>query len=191
MTTKKENTIIFIISVLIIILMIFFVKSLSLINQNNYVSQEQNNNNQKTAETETKKKNVENENTNKQKTEYLNESQAIMNDFTKSLDYLSQLLINKSLPIYWNETELTMAALSSVYIEQSYDKIIKLTPPKELVEMHNLLLSALKKYKQAMPLFRQGVDNLDAQKINQSTTLMIEGASLMEEATVKGYKLIK
>ena len=34
-----------------------------------------------------------------------------------------------------------------------------------------------------MPLFRRGMDELDKQKINQSTTLMTDGASLLRQAT--------
>lgn len=115
--------------------------------------------------------------------QYIDETKLIIKDFTDSLDSLAQLLDEKPLYASWNKNEKVMGALSSVTIEQAYDRAVKLSPPDKFTESHNLLLQSLKKYKQAMPLFRQGMDELDKQKINQSTTLMTDGASLLRQAT--------
>jgi hypothetical protein len=115
--------------------------------------------------------------------QYIDDSKLIIKDFTDSLNYLAQLLDEKPLYASWNENEKAVGALSSVTIEQSYDKAVKLSPPDKFIESHNLLLQSLKKYKQSMPLFRQGMDELNKQKINQSTTLMTDGASLLRQAT--------
>lgn len=114
---------------------------------------------------------------------YLDEAKKIIKDFSDSLNYFAKLLDEKPLYSSWSENEKAIGALSSVTIEQAYDRAAKLSPPDKFVESHSILLQSLKKYKQAMPLFRQGMDESNKQKINQSTVLMTEGASLLRQAT--------
>ncbi|MCK5320257.1 hypothetical protein KAJ61_02610 [Candidatus Parcubacteria bacterium] len=119
---------------------------------------------------------------------YIDEARNINNDVSYAYNYLVQILTDKPRLIYWTETDRTMVALNTVALEQAHDRAIKLDAPEKYFEMHNLFLKGLQKYKQAMPIFRQGLDSSDRKKLSQTTNLMNEGADIMKQITDVMYK---
>ncbi|MCK5061954.1 hypothetical protein KAR28_05425 [Candidatus Parcubacteria bacterium] len=119
---------------------------------------------------------------------YMDEARSINNDASYAYNYLVQILTDKPRLIYWTETDRTMVALNTVALEQAHDRAIKLNAPEKYFEMHNLFLKGLQKYKQAMPIFRQGLDSSDRKKLSQTTKLMNEGADTMKQIADVMYK---
>ena len=127
----------------------------------------------------------------KQETEYLEAAMKINKNVEDAIACISNLLKEKPLPILWTDEEIVKAAAHTVIIEQSYKDAKGLYAPPRFQKAHSLFLSSLEKYAQAMPLLRSGIDNLNAEEINQATALINEGADLTKQATKELEKLNK
>lgn len=109
---------------------------------------------------------------------------------SKSMSYMGSFISLKPHPSLWSESELLMLVAHTVTIEMSYDEALKITPPDKFKEVNKKLLSALKKYHDAMPIFRIGIDNMDSNKIKTATNLLNDGSDIYIDA-VEEIKSIK
>ena len=121
--------------------------------------------------------------------QYIQEILKINQDVTDAMKYITNLCQTKPLPTLWTEEEIFTAAVHTVMIELSYKSAQELTPPNKFKSTHDFFLSGLSKYAEAMPIFRSGVDNLDADKIQQSANLIAEGVQLINQATQEVNKV--
>jgi len=121
--------------------------------------------------------------------QYIQEILKINQDVSDAMKYISNLSQTKPLPVLWTEQEIITAAAHTVMIELSYESAQELDPPDKFKSTHAFLLSGLSKYAEAMPIFRSGVDNLDADKIQQSANLIAEGVQLINQATQEVNKV--
>jgi len=121
--------------------------------------------------------------------QYIQEILKINQDVTDAMAYITNLCQTKPLPTLWTEEEIFTTAAHTVMIELSYQSAQELDPPDKFKSTHDFFLSGLSKYGEAMPIFRSGVDNLDADKIQQSTNLIAEGAQLINQATQEVNKV--
>jgi|GEM_PF-6845888 len=115
--------------------------------------------------------------------QYIQEILKINQDVTDAMNYITNLCQTKPLPALWTEEEIFTAAAHTVMIELSYEAAQELDPPDKFKATHGFFLSGLSKYAEAMPIFRSGVDNLDADKIQQAANLIAEGVQLINQAT--------
>ncbi|XOB41573.1 MAG: hypothetical protein ACKKMS_02535 [Candidatus Nealsonbacteria bacterium] len=115
---------------------------------------------------------------------YIQSFTAINKNVVEASNSLGNLVGVKS-PILWTEEEIMLVAFSTVMLEESYTQAKELEPPEKFEAVHSLFLSGLSKYAEAMPLLRDGIDYSNADKINQSTDLLIEGVKFYEQATEK------
>ena len=101
----------------------------------------------------------------------------------------TNLCYKKPIPTLWTEEEVFTAAVHTAMIELSYESAQELNPPDKFKSTHDFFLSGLSKYAEAMPIFRSGIDNLDADKIQQSANLLAEGTQLINQATQEVNKV--
>lgn len=92
------------------------------------------------------------------------------------------LLQKKPLPILWTNTEVIELAAATLVIENEYDSFSKNEPPEKYQKYHELYLSSLKKHKEAMPILREGIDNLDVDKVNEAGAIMTEANNILTES---------
>ncbi|MBE0430052.1 MAG: hypothetical protein IBX61_09325 [Thermoleophilia bacterium] len=109
----------------------------------------------------------------------------ISNDVSESLGELGGFVSENPLPFLWTDEEVIKLAMHTVIIEGGYDEAQKLNPPEKFKDVHASFIMALDKFAQSMRIFREGVDNLDVEKLEQATALMNEGSAYMNEATAK------
>lgn len=105
------------------------------------------------------------------------------------MNYITNLCQTKPLPTLWTEEEIITVAVHTVMIELSYESVQELDPPHKFKSTNDFFLAGLSKYAEAMPIFRSGVDNLDADKIQQAANLIAEGAQLINQATQEVNKV--
>ena len=121
--------------------------------------------------------------------QYVQEILKINQDVGDAMKYITNLCQTKPLPTLWTEEEIFTAAAHTVMIELSYESAQEIDPPDKFKSTHDFFLSGLSKYAEAMPIFRSGVDNLDADKIQQSANLIAEGAQLINQANQEVNKV--
>ena len=121
--------------------------------------------------------------------QYIQEFLEIGQTVSDGMKYIGNLSQTKPLPTLWTEQEIITAAAHTVMIELSYESAQELNPPNKFKSTHSFFVSGLSKYAKAMPIFRSGVDNLDADKIQQATNLIAEGVQLINQATQELNKL--
>jgi hypothetical protein len=114
---------------------------------------------------------------------YLQEVQKISEQTTKSLTEMAELITTKPLPGLWTPQETLLLAANTVIIESAYTEANKLTVPARFQAVHTTWLRGLKKLADAMPLFRQGVDESNANKIEQAATMITEAGKDINQAT--------
>ncbi len=107
----------------------------------------------------------------------------IMGDIAEAMGYFEVLFQEKPSLLLWTDEEIIYVAMYTVIVEQSYETAKELEPPEKYKTFHSLLLSGLSKYAEAMPLLIYGIDHFDADKINQATELVGEGAVFINQAT--------
>lgn len=74
-------------------------------------------------------------------------------------------------------------AAATVILEGEYDKVVAITPPEELASSHKKYVASYKLLKEAMPLYRKGLDSLDSVIINQATVKINQATILNKQAT--------
>ncbi len=115
--------------------------------------------------------------------EYAKEVMEITDFVGDALEKFGTFLTEEPNPLLWNNEERVFLAGQTIIIEGTYKQAKELNPPERFKKTHTLLLASLEKFSQSMPLFRQGADDLDVDKINEAVALMEEGESLMKEAS--------
>lgn len=83
----------------------------------------------------------------------------------------------------WTEQERIYYVLLTSIIEKSYEEVQTIRPPIQYKASYSLVSAGLKKYSQAMLLTRQGIDEVDTDKIYRSISLIEEGGELFNKAT--------
>lgn len=121
--------------------------------------------------------------------QYIQEILKINQDVTNAMRYIGNLCQTKPLPTLWTEEEIFTASAHTIMIELSYETAQGLNPPDKFKTTHSFFLSGLSKFAEAMPIFRSGVDNLDANKIQQATDLITEGTQFINQATQEVNKI--
>jgi len=100
-----------------------------------------------------------------------------------SQEALGEFLIENPNILTWSDQDAMHVAIETTMIELYYEQAEEIIPPSGLKETHDLFLLAMEKYAKAMPIFRQGVDEINPDKVSLSTDLMEEGGILMWQAT--------
>lgn len=120
---------------------------------------------------------------------YIRLFQEINGDISESMTYFETLFQAKPSSLLWTEQEIIKVAIYTVIVEESYKSGKELVPPEKYKLVHSLFLSGLSKYAEAMPILRYGIDHFNADKINQSTNLLIEGTEFIKQTTEELNKL--
>lgn len=83
----------------------------------------------------------------------------------------------------WTDQERVYYVVLTSIVEKSYEEVQTIKPPAQYKMSYNLVSAGLKKYAQAMPLTRQGIDEGNTDKIYRSISLIEEGSELFNQAT--------
>jgi len=121
--------------------------------------------------------------------QYANEISAITDEVVEALTYIGQLSLDKSDPSLWTEEEADNIDAYTLSIESAYEDLQEVEVPKKFEAFHSVFLSALEKYAQAMPLFREGISTMDADIIFESSDLLNEGNELLDQAAEEYNKI--
>lgn len=106
----------------------------------------------------------------------------IMEDVSEASSALSQI---DPVRVFTSNDERIKAAAATVVIEQSHSQLAAITPPVRFQDAHTSLLEGSKYYEKAMINYREGVDRVDADLINQSEEEMKLGSAHIDDATKK------
>ncbi len=113
----------------------------------------------------------------------------IMENLLESGQYCSDLLTKKPLgPKYWTQEEIYLFAMHTLVIEMSYDEAKKVEVPTGFESIQREILEGLRKYAQAMPLLREGLDEMNNTKLNMANTLIGEGSNNLNRGTDMLYE---
>jgi len=85
--------------------------------------------------------------------------------------------------------DIKLLKLLKPSVNRFFESAQELDPPDKFKSTHDFFLSGLSKYAEAMPIFRSGIDNLDADKIQLAANLIAEGAQLINQATQEVNKV--
>lgn len=85
--------------------------------------------------------------------------------------------------LYWTDEDVIKFAAATIVIENAYSSVNKLTPPSDLRGIHDKLLFGLKQGHDAMPILREGIDEMNADKISQASEVIASGTEPIAEAT--------
>jgi len=96
---------------------------------------------------------------------------------------LGDFLIESPNILLWSDQDVMYVAVETMAIEMYSKQAKELIPPNGLEKTHSLISSAMEKYSKAIPIFRQGVDEIDPDKISLSADLMEEAVVLMWQVT--------
>lgn len=115
-------------------------------------------------------------------TEYASKMGEIANDLSKSSYALANSM---SIFPYWSEEEIILIAMHTVILEGLYDRAKKVVLPQKFSLVHQKYLSAFKLFRDAMPIMRTGIDNLNSVLIDKSTNMFLQATTIMEQANVE------
>ena len=102
------------------------------------------------------------------------------NTYSSALNTLSTLL--GDFQIGSDEWTLDVAVQLAI-LRAAYDEAVALNPPSSLAHIHSKYIEGLSHIDNATYLIVEGIDNLNADKINQATTELTIGNNLINEAT--------
>lgn len=120
---------------------------------------------------------------------YSHEMTEIMNNLSESAQYCMGLLTRKPLgPKYWTQEEILTFAMYTVVIERAYDDAKKVEVPSGFEAIQLEILEGLRKYSLAMPLLRQGLDEMNADKLNMANTYIEQGSVNLNRGTTMIYE---
>ncbi|MDP3954846.1 MAG: hypothetical protein Q8Q15_00595 [bacterium] len=113
---------------------------------------------------------------------YMEYSQKLQSFFDESSKEGTALLegLEKWPNLTWDETVELAAA--TVVLENSYDSLLAIVPPEELVATHQKYLDSYLFIKDAMPILRSGLDNKDESLVEQATLKLKQSSKLTAEA---------
>ena len=86
-------------------------------------------------------------------------------------------------PLIGDDEWTLNVAVQLVTIQALYDEAIEINPPSSMTNIHYKYVQAMKHFESATQLIAQGIDELDANLINQATAEMNLGGQLIDEAT--------
>ncbi|EKE20588.1 MAG: hypothetical protein ACD_7C00520G0003 [uncultured bacterium] len=113
----------------------------------------------------------------------------ISKEVAATLVSITNISKDKTEPIYWTDEDLTELDNYIDMLVSLNDRTIDLSAPEKYVTFHNLFLSELEKYNQAMPIYREGVANADKAKILQAAEMIDEALTIEEQAQVEKNKV--
>jgi len=122
--------------------------------------------------------------------EYKNSMATITNDVSESLFYIADFSENNLTPGLWDEDEIYDLELYTATIEFAYDDAGILDVPEKYEEFHAVFLQALEKYAEAMPLLRDGIDELDVDMIEEAAEIIEEGNVLLDQSAIMLEQII-
>ncbi len=93
---------------------------------------------------------------------------------------LSELMSN---PQIGDDIWTIQVAAQLVTIQMLYDEAIEIDPPSSMAYIHNKYVQAMHHLDTATDLVTQGIDQLDANLINQATAEILSATQLMDETT--------
>lgn len=76
-----------------------------------------------------------------------------------------------------------MVAAQIVTIRALYDEAMGINPPSSMTHIHYKYVQAMKHFESSTHLLTQGVDELNAELLDQATTELLTGSQLINEAT--------
>ncbi len=114
---------------------------------------------------------------------YIKDYQRIGNSAQEALQRFTDLISHKPLPELWTREEVLQLAGDTIVIEAAYGEASELAAPPRFEAIHQTWLSGLQKMADAMPAFRDGVTDSDADAVEQATGLILEAAGLISDAT--------
>ena len=102
---------------------------------------------------------------------------------SKASEALYELSALMSNPLIGDDEWTLNVAVQLVTIQALYDEAIEINPPSSMTNIHYKYVQAMKHFESATQLIAQGIDELDANLINQATAEMNLGGQLIDEAT--------
>jgi len=96
-----------------------------------------------------------------------------------TITQLSELMIN---PQMGNDTWASQVKAELATIQSLYDEVTQMSTPVSMVGIHYTYLQAMSLYQAASQSIAQGIDELDANLINQAIAEINAGTQLLNEA---------
>ena len=137
--------------------------------------------NQSIEKNEEDKKNQEKEKWRKEVSNYFSKSADITQITGKALGEMGEFLQTKPLPILWTDEEMIKVVAQIVTIQISYKDTGKLQPPKGTEEIQATFLEGMSYYNDAMNNLIKGIDDSDADLINEAANKMETGNKFIKE----------
>jgi len=107
----------------------------------------------------------------------------IAEDSSKVAKAMSELGSLMSNPQIGNDDWTLKVAAQLATIRVLYDEAMEIEPPSSMTDIHYKYVQAMKHYETATHLIAQGIDELDADLINQAVAELETGNQLINEAT--------
>ena len=123
-----------------------------------------------------------------EKIEYNTALKQSANRMSENLTNFSILKI-KPLPSMMSKDEIIKLSVSSVIIENEHDAFIKNIPSEKFLTTHELYIEALRNYKLAMPVFRNGIDKSDSLLLQESNQYIKIGNEYIQKALAEAGKI--
>jgi len=137
-----------------------------------------------TADIEMEKNGIEMEK-NKDLEVYNQKMSEVLIAVSNSFDYMSDKLINT--PEFWNwsDADAVIFVSHAVNVKNNYKVVKEMTPPEEMVSIHNLILEGMGYYDSAIDDMIKGMDSYSADLFNSATVKIYKGNELIDQATLE------
>jgi len=93
-------------------------------------------------------------------------------------------------PLLWTDYQKIEFIGKTVSVEEQYDRAKNIQPPLELRSVHKLFVEGLELYKEAVIKLREGVDEINIDKILDANKILIEGNEKIAEANTEMEKYL-
>ena len=105
---------------------------------------------------------------------YFNQVIKIYEDVANSMEARNLL---QSYQQYWTNEDVIELAKHTLVIENSYERVKNIVPPKDLIPVHQEVLHAFELIKNSMPIYRIAIDKNDSKLYDQSMNMIIKAGN--------------
>ncbi len=111
---------------------------------------------------------------------YFNKVINILEDVYDSLEKFQILVSYRD---YWTNYDVIEVVKHTLIVEESYEKVKNITPPKDLISTHQEVLKVFKLLKDSMPGFRKALDTHNTKLYNESIVAIQKAMDMLVEIT--------
>lgn len=108
---------------------------------------------------------------------YFNQVISVLENVTEAFETL-QLM--ESYQNIWTDSDIVDIAAQIMIIESAYGRVTEITPPNDLVVIHQEVLQSFKLFKDSMSIYKKALDSQNAQLYEQYNKMKLEGATSID-----------